>query len=78
LCVQKAQNHSTLVYNTKTEPRLLILVNTLSADYALAADLIIQLSKSMSLSGFISEGELGDCGMYVFKEKSVPRRFVQI
>jgi hypothetical protein len=67
-----------LVHDTITESRLMVLPCTLSSYYAVIADLIIQLSKSLSLSGFITEAELGDCWMTVFKEKSVPRRFVEI
>ncbi|TVU63125.1 hypothetical protein FQP88_09695 [Vibrio atlanticus] len=67
-----------LVHDTITESRFMVLPCTLSSYYAVIADLTIQLSKSLSLSGFITEDELGDCWMTVFKEKSVPRRFVQI
>jgi hypothetical protein len=67
-----------LVHDTITESRIMVLPCTLSSYYAVIADLIIQLSKLLSLSGFITETELGDCWMAVFQEESVPRRFVQI
>ena len=67
-----------LVHDTITTSRLMVLPCTLSSYYAVIADLIIQLSSSLSLSGFITEDELGECWITVFKEKSVPRRFVQI
>ena len=65
------------VYDTLHESRMLVLPNTTSAYYAVIGDLIIQVSKSFSLSNFITKNELNGCWEAVLKDKSVPRRFVE-
>lgn len=67
-----------LVYDTITQSRMMVLPNTLSAYYTVLGDLIMQLSISLSKSELISDVELDEFWRDVLKEKSVPRRFVQI
>ena len=65
-----------LVHDTLRDSRMLVLPQTLSAYYAVLADLLIQLSKSISLSQLISETELENFWCEVLHEQSAPRRFV--
>jgi hypothetical protein len=67
-----------LVYDSLTESKMLVLPNTLSAYYAVLGDLLLQLSKSFSLSNLISEAELAEYWEEVIKIETVPRRFVQV
>ncbi|WP_260260347.1 hypothetical protein [Vibrio intestinalis] len=67
-----------LVYVTSTQSRIMVLPHTLSAYYCVLADLILQLSASLSKSNLITSKQLTEYWAEVLKDDSVPRRFVQI